>query len=181
MKVGIELPAIGAVLVLVDAVAGKMACLLKREMLVRRLHAGDRVFNRLIAPRQTASEAALRLDPGAQALGHGLCEALGHRLGRRPEPFDRDEAPHRVGIDPRITCRDITAKRMSDEGHGRQLTLVNEWREFVDIARHAVAAVLRPLAVAMSAQIRRDDVPAVTQPPRHPVPIARDIATAMYH
>src|SRR5229473_452943 len=110
MKVGIELPAIGAVLVLVDAVAGKMACLLKREMLVRRLHAGDRVLNRLIAPRQTASEAAPRLD--------------------------RDEAPHRVGIDPRITCRDITAKRMADEGHGRQLTLVNELREIVDIARH---------------------------------------------
>src|SRR5215471_12628122 len=179
MEVRVELPAIGAVFVLVDTIAGEVACLFDGEMLVRFSHAHDCVFNRPVAPRQAAGETTLCLDPRAQALGHRLCEALGHRLGRWPEPFDRDEALYLVGIDPRITRRDIASERVADESDGRKPTLMNELREVVDIARHAVVAVLRPLAIAMPTQIRRDDVPAIAQSPRYPVPIARMIAAAM--
>jgi hypothetical protein len=56
---------------------------------------------------------------------------------------------------------------------------MNELGEVVDVARHGVAAVPRPLAVAMPAQIGRNDVPAVAQPLRHPVPVAGMVAAAM--
>src|SRR5271157_3403057 len=48
----VELPAIGAVLVLIHAVLREMARLLGREVLVLRLHAGERVLDRGIASRQ---------------------------------------------------------------------------------------------------------------------------------
>src|SRR6266478_876970 len=82
-------------------------------------------------------------------------------------------------MDAGITCCDIAAERMADHGHGRKLALMNELGEIVDKTRHGVAAVLRPLAVAMPAQIGRDDVPAVAKPLHHPVPAARMIAAAM--
>src|SRR5258708_28146753 len=49
----------------------------------------------------------------------------------------------------------------------------------VDKTRHGVAAILRPLAVAMPAQIGLNDVPAVAKPLHHPVPAARMVAGAM--
>src|SRR5258708_7455293 len=82
-------------------------------------------------------------------------------------------------MDAGITCGDVAAERMADQGHGRKLALMNELREIVDKARHGIAAVLRPLAVAMPAQIGRDDMPAVAKPLHHPVPAARMVAAAM--
>src|SRR5215467_9424460 len=100
---------------------GEMVRLLKRKVLVRGLHAGNRVLYRFIASRLPGGEAALRLDPGAQPLGQGLAEAL-----------NRDEAAHLLGIDAGITSRDVAAERMANQSHGRKLPLVNELREIVD-------------------------------------------------
>src|SRR6185312_9796691 len=90
----VELPAIGAVLVLVDAVLRQVPRLLWREMLVRLLHALERFFDRGVAPRQAAGEAALLLDPFLHALGDAPLGALGEPLGRGTQPFDGDEPLH---------------------------------------------------------------------------------------
>src|SRR5512134_579310 len=55
----VELPAIGAVLVLVRAVDGQVPRLFRREVGVLLLHAMEGVLDRRIAPRQPASKAAL--------------------------------------------------------------------------------------------------------------------------
>src|ERR1700730_14438321 len=59
----VELPAEGAVLVLIDAVLGEMARLLGREVLVGRLHAAERLLDRSVAARQAAREGVLQGDP----------------------------------------------------------------------------------------------------------------------
>src|SRR5712692_5215644 len=55
----VELPAIGAVLVLVDALDGQVPRLLRGEMRILLLHAAEGVLDRRIAPGHPAREAAL--------------------------------------------------------------------------------------------------------------------------
>ncbi len=57
--------------------------------------------------------------------------------------------------------------------------LVDELREVVDVAGHRVAAVRRPLAVAMPPQVGRDDVPVLPERLRRPVPAAAVIPATM--
>lgn len=68
---------------------------------------------------------------------------------------------------------------MADEGHWRQLLLVDELRQVVDIGSHAVLAVRGPLAVAMAAQVGRNDVPVPMQLRDQRIPVATVIATAV--
>src|SRR5262249_16444524 len=68
---------------------------------------------------------------------------------------------------------------MRHDGHGRELLLMDELGEIVDVARHVVIAVGRPLAVAVTAQVGRDDVPLVPQPRGDPIPVAAMIAPAV--
>ena len=74
----VELPAVGAVLVLVDAVDGEVARLLGGEVRVLLLHAAEGVLDRGVAPGQAAGEPALLADP--------LVHPLGDRLGCGARP-----------------------------------------------------------------------------------------------
>ena len=60
---------------------------------------------------------------------------------------------------------------MGDDGHGGQALLVDELGQIVEVAGHGVAAVRRPLAVTVPAQIGSDDVPLLPERFRRPVPV----------
>src|SRR5437867_9598060 len=72
-NVVVELPAVGPVLVLVGAVHGQVAGLLRGEMRVFLLHAAEGVFDRGVATGKSRGEAPLLVDP--------LVDALDDRLG----------------------------------------------------------------------------------------------------
>src|SRR5215510_6836998 len=57
---------------------------------------------------------------------------------------------------------------------------MDQLRKVVDVARHGVAAVGRPLAVPVAPEIRRDDVPVVPEGLRRPVPVPAMIASAVH-
>ena len=69
---------------------------------------------------------------------------------------------------------------MRDDRHRRQLLLMDQLAEIVDIGRGRVVAVGRPLAVAMAAQIGRQHMPVAAQRRRDPVPVAAMVAPAMH-
>ena len=176
----VELPAIGAVLVLVDAVDGEVARLLGGEMRVLLLHAAEGVLDRGVAPGQPAGQAALLADPLVHALGDRLVRALGEHARRRARaPRWRPACATVSGIDPGVAERDVAAERVGDDRDRRQPLLVDELGEVVDVAGHRVAAVGRPLAVAVAAQVGRDDVPVVPQRRRRPVPVPAVVAPAV--
>ena len=95
------------------------------------------------------------------------------------EALDRDQRLHLLGIDAGVAQRDVAAERMGNERHRREPLLIDQLREVVDVAGHGVGAGRRPLAIAMAAQVGRDDVPVVAQPLRHPVPIAAMVLAAV--
>jgi hypothetical protein len=175
----IELPAIGAVLVLVDAVHGQVPRLLGGEMLVLLVHPRVGVLDRRVATGKTSGEFALVLDPGGDAFLDRLAVALGRFFRRRAEAFDRDQPLDGIGEDAGVAQRDIAAERMADDRHRGEPELMDELREIVDVADHIVGAGARPCAVAVAAQIRRDHVPASTQALRHPIPVAAMVAPAV--
>ena len=176
----VKLPAIGAVLVLVDALLGQMTGLLGGEVLVLLLHALERLLDRGIAPRQPPGELTLFLDPFLHALGQSaLGRALGDHLRRRPQPFDRDQFAHAVRKEAGVAERDIATEGMRDDRDRRQRLLMDELRQVVDVRRHLVVPVGRPLAVAMPAQVRADDVPIAPQLLRDPVPVPAMVAPAV--
>ena len=102
-----------------------------------------------------------------------------HPARRHSEPFDRNQLVHVFGIDPGVAQRDHSPERVGDDRHRRQLLLMDQLREVVDVGGHRIAAVRRPLAVAMTAQIGREDVPVATQRRGDPVPVAAMIPPAM--
>src|ERR1700730_6950425 len=87
----VELPAIGTVLVLVDAVGGQVPCLLGGEVRIFILHAAKSVLDRMVAPGQPAGQAALLADPLVHAHVYGLADALREHARRRGEPLDGHE------------------------------------------------------------------------------------------
>src|SRR3546814_10762698 len=68
---------------------------------------------------------------------------------------------------------------MGDDRDRRQLLLVDELGDVIDMGRRRIAAVGGPLAVAMAPEVGRDDVTVRPQLLRHPIPVAAMIATAV--
>ena len=167
----VELPAVGAVLVLDHALFGQVARLFGREVLVLLLHPPEGVLDGGIAARHAAGELALFGDPVLHAFGEGGLSPLLQDFRRRAQPLDRDQTPDVLRVDAGIAQRDVAAQRVRHHRHRRQLLLMNQLRQVVDIAAHGVVAVGRPLAVAMAAQVRRDDVPVIAEAFGHPVPV----------
>src|SRR5215469_14441077 len=118
-------------------------------MPVRLLHALEGILDRGIAPRHTASETALLLDPCLHALGDRLLALLGEHLRRPTQTLDGDEMAHFLRINAGIAECDVASERMPDDRDGREFLLMNELRHVIDVARHGVAAGSRPLAVAV--------------------------------
>src|SRR5713226_9321574 len=175
----VELPAVGPVLVLVDAVGGEVPRLLGGEVRVLLLHTAEGVLDRRVAPRQPAGERALLADPLVHALGDRLGGARGELARRRAEPLDGDQLRDRLGVDAGVAERDVAAERVGDDRDGREPLLVDELRQVVDVARHRVATVRGPLAVAVAAEVGRDHVPVVAERLRRPVPVAAVVAPAV--
>jgi hypothetical protein len=69
---------------------------------------------------------------------------------------------------------------MRDNGHRRQFLLMDQLREVVDIGGHRVAAVGRPLTIAVAAQIGGENVPIMAQGLRDPVPVAAMVAPTVH-
>lgn len=105
------------------------------------------------------------------------CSAVA--LGGGAQPLDGDQPPRLVGIEAGIAERDMAAQGVSDDGDRRQFLLMDELGEVVDVAGHGVAAVGRPLAVPVAAQIGRDDVPVMAQRLGDPIPVPAMVPAAM--
>ena len=121
----------------------------------------------------------LGVDPGAHPLGDRLSHPLLQHARRRPEPLDGDHLAHILRIDAGIAQRDIAAIRVRNDRQRRQLLLVDQLREVIDAGAHRIVAISRPAAVAVTAQVRRDDVPVMAQFLGHPVPAAAMVPPAM--
>jgi hypothetical protein len=98
---------------------------------------------------------------------------------RRAEPFNGDQPIDAVGIDAGIAQCDHAAEGMGKDRYRRELLLVNQLSEIIDITSHTVIPVGRPLAVAVTAQVGRQHVPLTAQTVGHPIPVATMVPPAM--
>src|SRR6185312_17359635 len=95
------------------------------------------------------------------------------------QPFDRHQPPYVFGIDAGIAERDVPAEGMGDDRDGRQLLLMDQLREVIEVIRHCVMARGGPGGIAVAAQVRGDDVIVVAQGRGDPVPVAAMVPPAM--
>jgi hypothetical protein len=58
--------------------------------------------------------------------------------------------------------------------------LIDESGEIEQVIGSQISAIGGPFAVSMTAQIRRDDMPLISQRARHPIPTSRVIAHAVH-
>src|SRR3546814_12708289 len=94
---------------------------------------------------------------------------LRFELGRKAQTFDCNQPRHILRIDAGIAQREIGAEGMGDDRDRRQLLLVDELGDVIDMGRRRIAAVGGPLAVAMAPEVGRDDVKVRPQILRHPI------------
>ena len=86
-----------------------------------------------------ALETAAQFCPtcGKQLPRAGMVDAvravLGDCLRRVAETFDRDDFADLLGKDASIAQAIIAAQRMADDCHGREVFLVDQLREIVDV------------------------------------------------
>ena len=143
------------------------------------LHAGIGSFDRRIAARDAARSGAALFDPAPEAVGIACRLALRTGFGGGAKPFDIDELADLLGIKPGKARRHVAAQRMGHDGHLVMSQRVDQLGKVIDEGIYLVIAVRRPGAVAMTAQVRRDDVPVLGQFLGHPVPAAAMVAPAM--
>src|SRR5713101_5775816 len=68
---------------------------------------------------------------------------------------------------------------MADQPNGEIIDDVEERGEIEDVLGHAVGSAGGPSAVAVSAQVEREDVIAFAQDPRDPIPVASVVQSAV--
>ena len=68
---------------------------------------------------------------------------------------------------------------MGDDRDRRKILLMNQLREIVNVAIHRIVAFSRPLAIAVTTQVGRDNVPVGTQGLGDGVPVAAMVTPAM--
>lgn len=133
-----------------------------------------RLFQRGVAARRLV--VARAGDPLARTRLDRLL--LLPQRGRMAEALDGDEAAHTIGKQRRIAQPDIAAQRMADQVERRQPQRLDHLREVGQIAFCRIEPA--PSAVAVPAQIRRDDAIAPREDGGDPVPRARVVAHAMH-
>ena len=180
VQMRVELPAVGAVLVLVHAVQRQMARLVFGEELVLLDHPAKGRLDAFVFARDAARCGAFLADPFGHPLGVRRFALLGLPRRARAEPFDRHDLAHHVGKGPGITQGDVSAHRMAHDRHRPPVELVDELGKVIDHVVGHVIAVADPVGIAMPAVIESGDVPVPAQVFRHPVPAARMIAPAMH-
>src|ERR1051326_213627 len=84
-----------------------------------------------------------------------------------------------LGVDAGVAQGDVAAERMADDSHRREVPLVDQLREVIDVVRGSVMPGIGPLRVAVTAEVRGDDVIFVPQRGRDPVPVAAMVPPAM--
>ena len=174
----VELPAVGAVFVLVAAVDGQMPRLFGGEMRIGLLHALEGVLQRRVALRNPRRELAQIAHPVEQPLVAGRGVVAGAR--RHAHAFDGHQLAHALRIQPGVGQRHRTAHRMADQRDVLDAGLPHQLGDVVDVVDGGVAAAHQPLRIAVAAQIGRDDVVVVLELLRHPVPVAAMVAPAMH-
>src|SRR6266852_2174501 len=68
---------------------------------------------------------------------------------------------------------------MANQTNGKIVDNFEEGREVEDVLGHAVGSTGGPSAVAVSAQVEREDVIAFAQDPRDPIPVASVVQSAV--
>ena len=149
------------------------------EVAVLLLHPLERFVDGGVAAGQPPGEGALLIDPAMHAFRQGEMGPLGDGFGRRAEAFNGHQLLHGFRVETGVAQGDVAAERVGDDGERRHFLLMDQLGEVVDVAVHPIAAILRPLAVAMAAQVWGDDVPVFPQVLRHPVPVSAMVPPAM--
>src|ERR1019366_6826031 len=129
----VEFPAIGTVLVLVDAVLGQMPGLFGGKMGVGLVHPLMRFLQRRVTARHASGVSALLIDPGTHAFSDRLAIGFGVGFRAGTETFDRDEAGDVLRIDAGVAQSDVAAEGVADDTERGEVPLMNQLREVVDV------------------------------------------------
>ena len=176
-RIVVEFPEERAVGIPVGAVEREVARDFVGEARIGFLHARhSRGWSR-IAFRVALLEIADGFDPFADALGSRAVDAM---LRRKADTLDGDGFSDARGIHSAIMQNDASAERMAHEANGKIIDDIEEGGEIEDVFGYAVGGAGGPSAVAMSAQIQREDVIMLAQDARNPIPIASVVQAAVH-
>src|SRR6266478_712128 len=103
-----------------------------------------------------------------------------HGMPRREaQALDGDGFAGACGIDAAIMQNDAAAERMADQANLKIINDVEERGEIENVLGDAVGGAGRPGAVAVAAQVQREDVIVLAQDARDPIPIASVVQAAV--
>src|SRR6516225_12144538 len=118
-------------------------------MPVLLLHTLEGVLDRSVPARHPPGKGTLLGDPVLHAFGNTPLRMFGAPPRRRAQPFNGDQPSDVVWINAGIAQRDHAPERMGEDRDRRELLLVDQLSEIVDITGHAVFPVGRPLTIAV--------------------------------
>ena len=177
----VELPAVGAVLVLVHAVDRSGGAP------VRARGAGSPPACARSAPRSWRSGAAGGRRARAARRPSRRMRSCGGVLARSsiiagggPRPSIATSLSTFSGIHAGVAQLMCPPSEWPMIGHRREPALMHELGDVVDVVDHAVVAADQPLRIAVPAQVGRDDVVVVAQLLGRPVPVPAVVATAVH-
>ena len=174
-RVVVELPRVGAVLVLIAAVGGEMPSLRWGEMWVRFLHPLVGVFQGGVAARHPGSQGVVGVDPQPQPLPRRI-----HVAWVQANALDDDQPLHQLREGAGEDRRDGAAQRMRDHRQRRQAPLTHQLGDVLHVFQVGVGAAEGPLRIPVAAQIGRHHVEAFAQRLRQPVPGMAMVVNAMH-
>src|ERR1700687_1189536 len=88
---------------------------------------------------------------------------LGVVRGGWSHPFDGDDFAHSVRKGAGVSQRDYTAQRVADKGEWPRADHVAERGQIENVLGDRIDRTWRPLAVAMTAEVERENVIVVAQ------------------
>ena len=174
-SVVVELPSVGAVLVLVAAVNGEVPRLFRRQVRIGLLHALVGVLHACVAAGRAGGKRSVGADPLAQPL---VRRCRGPWI--QPHPLDEHQPRHGFGKRAGEQRCDGTAQRVRHHVYRRQAALANQLGDVLHVLQNRIRAAARPLRVPVAAQIRRHDVKAAAQGLRQPIPRVAVVVNAMH-
>ncbi len=140
------------------------------------LHAGHGGVRTWVTFWAALFEIAHGFDPLANAQRSRPVYAM---LLREAQPFDGDGFTDARGIHTAIMQNDAAAEGMADQANREIIDDVEERGKIENVLGHAVGSAGGPSAVAVTAQVQREDVIAFAQDPRDPIPVAGMVQTAV--
>jgi hypothetical protein len=100
-------------------------------------------------------------------------------LRRKADTLNGDSLADASGIHAAIMQSDAAAERMADQTEGEIVNDVKKRGEVEDVLDYAVGGAGSPGAIAMAAQVERENVIVLAKNARDPIPIASVVEAAV--